>query len=359
MVKTSRFGIRIFLSLVGCFALLLVFGFSFSAARAAATTEAPAAPKAAASAPKAAELPPVPKVAGFPSRPIRMIVNVSAGGSADIAARTLAPYLEKELGGANIQIVNKPGAGQQVGLQELAISKPDGYTLGLITLPAIVTIYLDPNRKAAFGFKDFQALAQHVSEPIGIAVKADSPYKSVKDIVDAAKANPGKVRAGSTGILGANHLGLLQLEKLTGVKFATVQFNGGAENLAGLLGGNVDFASTIVGSWVPHAKSGQLRFLGIMDKDRSRFLPDVRTLDELGYPGIYSSSTRAFALPKGVRPEIVQVLEIALQRAMFNPEVLAKMEARNLVTRITGAAEFTQYWQQQEGQIRELMKLVN
>jgi len=310
-------------------------------------------------APAASALPEVPKVPGFPSRPMRLIINVAAGGSADIAARTLVPYLEKELGGANIVIVNRPGAGQQVGLQELALAKPDGYTLGLITLPAVATIYLDPRRKAAFGFKSFQALAQHVVDPIGIAVRGDSPQRSVKELIDNARAAPGKVRAGSTGILSANHLGLLQLEKQTNVRFATVQFDGGgAENLAAILGGNVDVSFTIVGSWVQHAKSGKLRFLAIMDRERSKFLPDLRTLDELGYRNIYSTSTRAFAVPAGARPEMARMLEIALQRAILNPEVIAKMEASGLQTRFATGAEFTRHWQQEENQIRELMKLV-
>ncbi|MCC7486994.1 MAG: tripartite tricarboxylate transporter substrate binding protein [Burkholderiales bacterium] len=303
--------------------------------------------------------PAMPKVAGFPARPLRLIINSAAGGSADIAARTIVPFLEKELGGANVVVVNRPGAGQQIGLQELALAKPDGYTMGLITLPAIATIYLDPRRKAAFGFKDFQALAQHVVDPIGIAVRGDSPLRSVKEVIEGARANPGKMRAGSTGILGANHLGLLQLEKQTGVRFATVQFDGGgAENLAAILGGNVDVAFTIVGSWVPHAKSGKLRFLALMDRERSRYLPEVRTMDELGYRGLYSNSTRAFAVPRGVRPEIARVLEVALQRAILNPAVLARMEASNLLTRYTSGAAFMQYWRGQESEIRSLMKLV-
>jgi tripartite-type tricarboxylate transporter receptor subunit TctC len=301
---------------------------------------------------------PAPKVPGYPGRPLRLIINVAAGGSADIAARTIVPSLEKELG-INIVIVNRPGAGQQVGLQELATSKPDGYTIGLITLPAVATIYLDPRRQAAFGFNSFQPLAQHVVDPIGIAVRGDSQQRSVKELIAAARATPGKLRAGSTGVLSANHLGLLQFEKQAGVRFATVQFDGGgAENLAAILGGNVDVAFSIVGSWVQHARSGKLRFLALMDRERSKFLPDLQTLDELGYRGIYSTSTRAFAAPRGLRPEIAKVLEAALARAILNPEVLAKMEASHLLTRYTTGAEFSRHWRNEENQIRELMKLV-
>jgi tripartite-type tricarboxylate transporter receptor subunit TctC len=307
---------------------------------------------------KPSSLPPVPKAAGFPSRNGRLIINVAAGGSADIAARTLMPYFERELGGANFVIQNKPGAGQQVGLQELALARPDGYTIGLITLPAVATIYLDPRRKAAFNFNSFQALAQHVVDPIGIAVRGDAPYRSVKDLIAAARSNPGKLRAGSTGLLSANHLGLLQFEKKAEVKLATVQFDGGgAEALAGILGGNVDVSFTIVGSWVPHARSGKLRFLTIMDKDRSPFLPEIPTTDELGFKGVHSSSTRAFAAPKGISPNVAKVLEVALQRAILDPELIAKMEARNLSTRYLSAAEFTRYWKAQEDDIAQLMKL--
>ena len=217
---------------------LLVIGCSRSAP-APAPTSAPAAPKAPAAASTAAPAAAptqaaaaAPAKAAFPEagKPITFIVPFSAGGSTDIAARTLAPYLEKELG-VPVNIVNKPGAGSQIGLTEMTQSKPDGYTIAYANLPGPITIYLNPDRKATFTKKDFAPIAMHLINPGAVAVKADGPYQSMKDLVDAAKANPGGIKAATTGLLSDDHLAILNVANAAGVKFAIVHFDGNLEIL--------------------------------------------------------------------------------------------------------------------------------
>ncbi|HTU00459.1 MAG TPA: tripartite tricarboxylate transporter substrate-binding protein, partial [Candidatus Sulfotelmatobacter sp.] len=129
--------------------------------------------------------------AGFPdkNRPIMLVVSYPPGGGTDVTGRLLAPLLEKELG-TSVQVLNKPGAGGQVGFTEISRSRPDGYTIGYMILPTVITTYLDPSRKAVFSRKSFELLALQDNDPGIIAVKANSPYKSLKDLIDAAKANP-------------------------------------------------------------------------------------------------------------------------------------------------------------------------
>ena len=148
----------------------------------------------------------------YPTRPIQLMVAFPAGGSTDIGARVVASIAEKELG-QPIVVVNKGGAGGQVGWTELTRQRPDGYYIGFINLPATNTVILDPERKAIFTEKDFTPIINQVLDPGVIWVKADSPYKTLKDLIDAAKKAPSTIRAATTGILSDDHLAILMTEE--------------------------------------------------------------------------------------------------------------------------------------------------
>lgn len=150
------------------------------------------------------------------SRPITHIVAYPPGGGTDVTARLLAPMLEKELG-VPVQVVNKPGAGGQVGFTELVRSKPDGYTIGNLILPTVITTYLNPERKAVFSRKSFELLALQDNDPGIIAVKTDGPYKTLKDLIDAAKAKPGSIRTTTSGILSDDHIAAMITEEVAGL----------------------------------------------------------------------------------------------------------------------------------------------
>lgn len=265
----------------------------------------------------------------YPTRPITLQVPWPAGGSTDTGARILASIAEKKIG-QPIVVVNRVGAGSQVGLTETARQKPDGYYLGFVSVPAFNTIILDPERKAVFDLDSFVAIINQVIDPGLIWVKADSPYKTLKDVIEDAKKRPGEVRASTTGILGDDHLAILMLEEAAGIKFRIVHFDGGAHQLTATLGGQVDVSFDNVGSVTPRVKGGQLRGLAVMDKIRSKFLPDVPTTVELGYPTVISSSSRGVLGPKGIPTTILEKIQKVFLEAMKSPEHVEKMEKAGL-----------------------------
>lgn len=331
---------------------------------AAAPTQAPAAPTKAAAAAQSTTMPAQPTAApakktAFPEKgkAISLIVAWPAGGGVDIGARMLAPLLEKELG-VPIQIVNKAGASGQVGETELINAKPDGYTIGTTLVPGTITVYLDPVRKAPYSRKNFQPVALHVSEPAVIAVKSDSPYKTAKDLIEAAKAAPEKVKMSSSGIMSPAHLGVLVMEKATGTKFTIAQFEGAAPARIALLGGHVDANVGWGADYLPQVKSGDIRLIGIMDKERSKFYPDVSTMQELGY-NITWASSRGYCLPAGTPQEVVDVLAAAFQKTINSDEHKQKAADAALPLKYMNPSQFGTYWDETEGVVKPLIQDVN
>jgi putative tricarboxylic transport membrane protein len=282
----------------------------------------------------------------FPAKPVQLMVAYPAGGSTDVAARIVAALAEKHLG-QSIVILNKGGAGGQVGWTEMSRQKPDGYYLGFINLPALNTVILDPERKAAFGIDAFVPVINQVLDPGVIWVKADSPFKSLKDVLEAAKRTPSKLSAATTGILSDDHLAILMVEEASpGATFRLVHFEGGAPQMTAILGGHVDLAFDNVGSIVRRVRSGEVRALAVMDPRRSPFLPDVPTTPELGYPSVVSSSTRGIAAVKGTPASVIKKLEASFRKAMEDPEHVKKMEDAGLAMRIMVGEEYANYYRE-------------
>jgi tripartite-type tricarboxylate transporter receptor subunit TctC len=281
--------------------------------------------------------------ADYPTKPVQLMVAYPAGGSTDVAARIVASIAEKELG-QPLVVVNKPGAGGQVGWTEMARQKPDGYYIGLINLPALNTVILDPERKAIFGIDAFVPIINHVLDPGVIWAKADSPYKTLAELIEGAKKNPGKISAATTGILSDDHLAILMVEEAAGVQFRIVHFEGGAPQMTAILGGHVDIAFDNVGSIVKRVRSGEVRGLATMDPQRSKFLPEVATTAELGYPSVVSNSTRGIAGPKGLPEPVVRKLQDVLAKAMAHPEHVKKMEDAGLAIKVMVGDEYAKYY---------------
>jgi tripartite-type tricarboxylate transporter receptor subunit TctC len=282
------------------------------------------------------------QAAEYPTRPITLNVPWPAGGSADTGARILSAIAEKKMG-QPIVVVNRAGAGSQVGLNELARQKPDGYYLGVPSLPALNTIILDPERKAAFNIDSFLPIINQVLDPGIIYVKAGSPYKTLKDLLEDAKKRPGEIRAATTGILGDDHLAILMVEEAASVKFRVVHFDGAAPMLTGTLGGQVDVAFDNVGSVAPRIKAGELVCLGVMDYERSKFIPNIPTLKELGLPNIISSSTRGIMGPKGIPDPIVKKIQTVFMEAIKDPGHVEKMDKAGLAIKPLIGQEYTKY----------------
>lgn len=281
---------------------------------------------------------------GYPTRAVSLIVATPPGGLTDIGARVLSAIAEKHLG-QPIVILNKPGAGGQVGWTELARAKPDGYTIGFIVMPGTNTVIIDPERKALFKEDAYAPIINHVLDPGAIWVRADSPYKSFKELLQAAKDKPNTIRAATTGILGDDHLNILMTEEASpGSLFRIVHLEGSINQLKEILGGNIDVAFDNVGSIVKPLKAGQIRALAITDNERSKFAPDVPTTVELGYPTIISSSTRGIVAPRGTPKEAIARLADAFGKAMADPDHMKKMDEQGLGIRPMVGDEFAKFW---------------
>jgi tripartite-type tricarboxylate transporter receptor subunit TctC len=296
--------------------------------------------------------------ADFPQKgkAIQMLVGFAAGGSSDAGARILASGMEKELG-TSVVVVNKPGASGQIAYTQLTQSKPDGYTIVNTNFPSSVVTYLDPARQATYTRKSFELLALHVIDPGLFAVKANSPYKTLKDVVEAARTNPKKVLISTTGIQSDEAFGILQFQKMTGVQFAQVHFSQGiAQAMTAFLGGKIDVFCGNVGDLLAQFRSGEVRILGIMDDEPSPFYPGVKTFAEQGYK-LTSSSSRGFAAPAGTPKDVVNILSGTIKKAVATEDHKKRMADMGLTLRYLDPAGYNRYWDEYEAMLKELLPL--
>lgn len=317
-------------------------------APAAAPTQAPAA--APTKAPEAEKKP------TYPDKAITMIVPFGAGGSTDVGARLLAPGMEKALG-VPVNVVNKPGAGSQTGLAELAMAKPDGYTIGYANLPNANLIYSDPTRQATFKRDSFVPIGVQVVDPSAIGVSTSGPYKTIEDLIEAGKASPEAVKFGSDGPMTDDHLGIFLLEQASGAKFANVGFDGAAENLKAVLGGHIDASFGHVGDFLGQAKSGNMIVVAVADTERSKYFPDAPTFVEKGMD-IVNSSSRTLVAPKGTPQEMIDILSAAMKKAMDEEQHMTKMDESGLTVRYMDPAKTAEFWAGLDPKAEALVKLV-
>ncbi len=281
--------------------------------------------------------------ADYPTKPITLQVPYPAGGSTDVGARIVAAIAEKEFG-QPIVVVNKPGAGGQVGWTELARQKPDGYYLGYINLPHILTTVLDPERKAVFKAEDILPIISQALDPTTISVRPDSPWKTLKDLIDDAKKRPGQIPAGIVGYLQDDEIGYFQFAEAAGVELRRVYFDGAAPAITALLGKHVDVLFCTVADNYTQWKAGRIRMLTIMDKERTKFYPDLPTTAELGFPTVISASTRGIAGPKGIPEPILKKIQEVFKKAMLTKEHMEKLEAAGQPVKIMVGEEFIKYY---------------
>ncbi len=273
--------------------------------------------------------------AQYPEKEITVIVPYAAGGGSDIMVRTVAPYIEKYLGGdAHLVVENKTGASGIVGWQALHDADPDGYTIGIITTPSIVTKPIEG--KANFTWQDFTLIANMVTDPAALNVKKGSPFTTVAELVDYARENPKVVTMATGNFGGDDHLAGLQLEQMTGVGFTFVPFPGAAARNA-TMGGHVAVGSFNLGEAVNYQDN--ITILGIMADKRSALAPDVPTLKEQGFD-IVASSQRGFAGPKGMPDEAVKALADALTKALDDPDFQKDAANQGVVLDFADAATF-------------------
>jgi tripartite-type tricarboxylate transporter receptor subunit TctC len=260
----------------------------------------------------------------YPSKPITWVCPYAAGGNADSRSRQVAKAMSAILG-QPIIIDNKAGAGGNIGTEVIARAKPDGYTIGMGNFAPLAVNHALFKKLNFDPANDIVPIGLIEKGPLILMVRNDSPYKSVKDIVAAAKANPGKLSYASGGIGGSHHLSGALLENAAGIDLIHAPYKSGAAGATDLMGGQVQMMFEQMYSAMPAIKGGRLRALAITSKTRSPLLPDLPTMAEQGFPAIEVLNWQGLIAPKGISPELVKTLNAALNKALQDPEVKEKI----------------------------------
>ncbi len=293
--------------------------------------------------------------AQYPNKPITMIIAYAPGGGTDLVGRLIAPYIEKYLGNnARIIVSNKAGAGGGIGFAELAKSAPDGYTIGFLNTPNLISIPIE--RQSTFHWKDYDLIGNLIDDPGAFTVHTSSEFKALKDLVVYAKANPGKVTVGSTGVGSDDHLAMLFFEKAAGVKLTHVPYKGSGETRAAVVSGQLVVGAINVGEALAYIKGGSpMRMIGQMSLKRTVLAPDTPTFAEQGY-NMESASLRGLAAPKGLPPEIRERLVKAVAQAAADPEYIKKAGELFAPIRYLAPTEYAKELAATEDMLQKLWK---
>jgi tripartite-type tricarboxylate transporter receptor subunit TctC len=287
----------------------------------------------------------------FPAKPITLICPWPPGGSTDITMRALAETTSKNLP-QPIVIENKPGAGGTLGIVALQSARPEGYVvtqipLGAFRIPHTQKVPWDPTTDISF-------IIGITGYTFGVVVPANSQFKSFKELMSWAAANPGKLDYGSTGTGTSPHLTMEELALAQNVKFNHIPYKGSSELMTGLLGGQL-MAGTDATGFAPHVESGKLRLLVTWGEKRTRRWPDVPTLKELGY-GIVSNSPYGLGTVKGTDPNIIKTLHDAFKKGMEDPKHLAALDRYDQEPWYKSSSEYAEYARATFAKERALME---
>lgn len=260
----------------------------------------------------------------YPAKPIRLFVPFPAGGGTDIIARDVANRLSTTLGWSFV-VENKPGSGGNLGVDAAAKAPADGYTLALgqsSNLAINPTLY---SKLPYDSIKDLTPIALVASAPLVIVVPADSPFKSLGEIVDAAKAKPAALNFASPGSGTVAHLTGELLQKTASIQFTHVPYKGAAQAVTDLIGGQVQLYASSVPTLLGHIKNGKVRAIAVTSLQRVHDLPQVPTVAEAGYKGFESGTWFGFVGPAGIPPAIVTKLNTEINKAIQSPELKKRL----------------------------------
>ncbi|MEI6618305.1 MAG: tripartite tricarboxylate transporter substrate binding protein [Betaproteobacteria bacterium] len=260
----------------------------------------------------------------YPSRPINWICPYAAGGNADTRSRQVSKVMSEILG-QPILIDNKAGAGGNIGTEAIVRAKPDGYTVGMGNFAPLAVNHALFKKLNFDPFNDIVPITLIERGPLILMVRADSPFKSVKDIVNAAKASPGSLSYASGGIGGTHHLSGALFEYSAEIDMIHAPYKSGAAGATDLMGGQVHMMFEQMYAAMPAVKGGRLRALAITSKTRSPLLPDLPTMGEQGYPAVEVLNWQGLVGPKGMSAELIKTLNAACNKALQDPDLREKM----------------------------------
>lgn len=262
--------------------------------------------------------------AAYPDRPVSLVVPFAPGGGSDILARMLAEKLESEWK-QPVVVVNKPGAGGQIGTQYLAAASPDGYTIGVTTSG---TVAVNPNVYKQMRYdslKSFNHITVLADVPFVLTVTAGSKFTDLASLIKHAKAHPGEISLSNAGIGSHQYLAAHQLASKAGIELNMIPYSGGPAMTTDLLGGSLDSVLDNTMVQLPFLSSGKVRALGVSSASRAKFLPDVPTLSEAGAPDYKEIAWFGLAAPAGTPAEVIRTIEQATSRILKQPEVTKRL----------------------------------
>src|SRR5262245_41949678 len=294
----------------------------------------------------------------YPSKPITMVVPFPPGGVAEIVGRPLAAVMEKSLR-QPVVMINRPGAGGAVGMASVAKAPGDGYTIlmGLSSI-SIFPVSDRINGKApAYELKEFAPIALVTADPTVLVVRTDSPYKTVKDFVEAAKAKPGKINYSSSGVYGTLHVAMEIFANSAGIKLFHVPYQGGGPAVTALLGGQVEALASGPAAAIGQIKGGKMRALASWSTERLKLLPDIPTFKELGYEAEFYIWSGVF-VPVSTPAAIQTRLRAAVREAATSDEFKAAMEKVSTPVSYLDAPEFKKYWDRDAARLKTAVEKI-
>src|SRR5712671_7945520 len=294
----------------------------------------------------------------YPSRPITMIVPFPPGGVADIVGRPLAVTMEKTLR-QPVVVVNREGAGGAIGMAAAAKAAPDGYTIlmGLSSISIFPVSDRINGKVPAYEMSELAPIALVTADPTVLVVRADSPYSTLKDFVDAAKAKPGKINYSSSGVYGTLHVAMEIFANAAGIKLFHIPYQGGGPAVTALLAGQVEASPQGPAAAIGQIKGGKMRALASWGSERLKLLPDIPTFKELGYDAEFYIWTGIF-VSAATPPAVIQKLRAAVKDAATSEDFKAAMEKVSTPVAYLDAPEFQKYWDQDAARLKSALEKI-
>src|SRR3954470_8119419 len=291
--------------------------------------------------------------AGWPAgRPIEVIVGFAPGGGTDVMVRALGLFLAAEIPGANFVVLNRPGAGGETAYVAIQSARPDGYTIGAINTPGYISVPIE--RKVRYDRAKIRPIARLVDDPTAFVVRRDSPFRSLRDLIEAARRKPGTISVGSSGVGTDDHLGLTLLQAATGTEFIHAPFAGAGLVKNAVLAGHIDVAGLNLGELGNLGQDNPpLRPLAAMGEARWDLMPKVPTFREEGFD-VVMTSERGLAAPRGIPEEVAVRLEEAIGRVMAKPEWLERAKQLELPLAYLPGAKWEAQMPAQEARYRRI-----
>lgn len=284
---------------------------------------------------------------------VELIITLAPGGPADVTARLLADEMSRDLG-VKIAVNSVPGAGGQIAIQQLVGAEPDGQTIAMAATWSAVATY-EKAASASYSRKDFKLVARAFVDPTMFVVPKASPFKTVGDIMKAAKEKPNSVKMGVTSVTSSNAIMLMMMEQEHGAKFTFVPFGGGAPAATAVARGDIDAGVLSTAPVKPFVDSGEISVIAMVDDREQKIFPGAPSAASQGYK-LESLANFGFMLPANTPQNIVDGWNNAIKRALDKPEVVAKMEAVNLLVSYMDSKTYEDYWTSVEKELGAVLE---